>query len=112
MLSQENIDKLRTILTQAIDQHLANGGTLVSGKFYDDENDNAYCPVSCLIGTTFIIDRSHAMADVLEAPFSVSDLWNLIDGFDQYHLQSGDENSDLYKLGQELRAKYLPKVNP
>jgi len=112
MISRENIDKLRTILIEAIDQHLANGGTLISGKFYDDDDDKKYCPVSCLIGTTFPTDRTHAITDVLGAPFSATDLWDFVDGFDQHYQQGIDENSDMYKLGQELRAKYLPVVMP
>jgi hypothetical protein len=112
MLTQENLDKLRTLLTQAIDQHLADGGKLVAHKFYDGVDNKEYCPVSCLIGihpTTG--DRSYDIAAKLDTRFSTTDLWNLVDGFDQTIVSEQSKNSDLYKLGQELRAKYLPIVS-
>lgn len=110
MLSSENIDKLRTLLTQAIDQHLAKGGKIISGRFSTGFNEE-YCPVSCLVGDDHLISRTSRIATKLGAPFSGDDMWALIDGFDQ-RLQGPHENSELYKLGQELRAKYLPVVKP
>jgi hypothetical protein len=111
MLTQENIDKLRTLLIQAIDNHLANGGKIVSGRFSTGFNEEC-CPVTCLVGDEGLISRTDRIATKLGVPFSGYDMWALIDGFDQRRLREPYKNSELYKLGQELRAKYLPVVNP
>lgn len=118
MLTQEHINKLRAHLTEAIEKHLVNGGTLIKGRF--DDFHGGCCPVQCLVGQDMkalkaegtIHGFQDAVAKKLDIPFAVGDMWRLVDGFDNSVVTEEDKDSTCYKLGQELRAKYLPEENP
>lgn len=112
MLSSKNLDKLRTMLVEAVDQHLANGGKIIKGAF--DNGHGGCCPVNCLTGPITDGKGFHEMIAIkLGIQFDADDLWNLVDGFDEYEYpRTGFGNNPLYNLGRELRAKYLPKTTP
>ena len=104
-MTPEKIDQLHSLLIEACDKHIANGGTIIDGTFSDG---NSFCPISCLVGnTTDVYVARNKIIDLLGTEdVPVSNIWEFTDGFDGSY--DGDEDSPpLAMLGQELRKKYI-----
>jgi hypothetical protein len=102
--------KFKKAIFAAVEKHIANGGKLVVGSF---EKGSDRCPISCLTkGEPSKKDEYYwkASARISKTPFTEGDLWCLIDGFDCNGLVPAErKKTRMYKLGQQLRAKFLPK---
>jgi hypothetical protein len=102
--------KFKKAIFTAVENHLANGGKLVVGSF---EKGSDRCPISCLTkGEPSDKDKWYwkAAARISKTPFTEGDLWNLIDAFDGNGLVPKErQKTQMYKLGQQLRAKFLPQ---
>lgn len=105
-MKQENIDNLRTLLTEAIDHQISAGNGLITSSFRRGQN---YCPIRCLTGDPLDQGYDGVIAQKLGDDFTDSDLWSFIDGFDGvYQIENlpVTYNILLFLLGQELRVKY------
>jgi hypothetical protein len=105
MITPEQIQHVRELLIQACDQHLANGGTIIT---YWKSDSGGRCPLGCLLG-----DKIDSLWKICEAN-KILGLWefdpelhHFIFAFDGHTSVSG--LSPLQDLGLELRAKYLGK---
>jgi hypothetical protein len=111
MLTQEQLDKLEKDITTAVDEHLAADGKLTSGGFYGNE-DNTLCPIACLTGKYVGGRYDLVVAEKLHIPFTESDMWTFVRGFDNPRYPvDGDENNKLFLLGRKIRHKYLPHID-
>lgn len=100
-MTSNQIDKLRTMLIEACDKYIANGGTIIDRSF--DHDGKHCCPLTCLIGTSFGLPGR--ISHLLDAYVSERQVWFFIYAFDgREELQDTDP---MWQLGQELRAKYI-----
>lgn len=115
MLTQEQLTQFEIAITQAIEKHLAKGGTLQTGAFGGlDDDRSRLCPISCLaIGHLHYNGFNGAVSEKMGFPFSDIDMWHFVHGFDLIRsswLGPEEFETDLYKMGKKLREKYLPKT--
>jgi hypothetical protein len=107
MITQEQVDELKAQMIAACDQHLAEGGTIISNYFVHimTGEGNRMCPLGCLSGGFNYFAKAN---EILGLPDNYSrEIWDFVSGFDG----SGSYiySSLLYQLGRELRAKYITK---
>jgi hypothetical protein len=109
-MNSEQFIIFKQTLIQAVDQHLASGGTLSIGTFGSSQ---CLCPISCLIGEEGRSSKdksSRALVNFIsnKMSFSVSEkeIWDFIDGFDT-DFAYGKIDTAMRCLGKELRGKYL-----
>jgi len=108
-MTPEQVEKFKTAITSAVEDHLASGGTLCSGSFGGEENGGC-CPISCLLGTSVTWEsRDYMIAKKLNITFSPNEMWEFIAAFDGIKTVGV---SLLTQFGRELREKYLPDPTP
>lgn len=105
-MNLEQLQRFEAAVVAAIEQYLADGGKLLHSRFIDF--DGAKCPIVCWLGdsnnTPLFMLATRALGFVVED----YEIWNFIHGFDLRRPYNGDDTSPTYKLGQQLRRKYLP----
>lgn len=108
-MTPDDFNVFRTQLIAAMDEYVADGGTIISGRFggYDD----ASCPLTCLL-QPWPSDGESAMVNeklTQHFGFVVSDeeVWDFIFNFDGSGRK--DTPSRMAILGRELRDKYITK---
>jgi hypothetical protein len=91
-------------LIEACDKHLAIGGTIQSMLF---GGGVCRCPIACLVVNS---GKGYRLPLCERMGFEISedDFWNFLDGFDDSGIVHND--SEMYQLGVELRAKYLSET--
>lgn len=104
------LDRIRSVLVEAIDRHVAKGGSLIRHGFrYDDMN---MCPVACATYGTVSrnsISWDHALDSKVGFTVSTGDFWDFIDGFDNANIVV-DSDTAMSRLGIELRDKYKSHI--
>jgi hypothetical protein len=106
----DTLEKLKTLLIEACDKHLADGGKLEPYKLHYDFATKTCCPITALTGDTGLIDRCKILTAFLGENMSERELGSFFEGFDgipvfESHLR------DIYLLGCDLREKYLGLKN-
>lgn len=112
-MNQQQFEQFRTSMIASCDEFLAGGGKLISIQF-GSKKDGTCCPIECLGGLedggrhggrTF----TQRISKQMEFDIEETEMWQFVDGFDSNPgLRKDDRLSPMYRLGQELRAKYLP----
>ncbi len=103
----EKVKRLRERLVKACDAHVKSGKKVIAGHFHDTSIDGC-CPIGCLVGDPVDENYSDALRKKLKFGFTPEDMWAFIDGFDG-NSQSIHIGAPEFKLGQELREKYIEK---
>jgi hypothetical protein len=108
LTTEQRIQRLRELLTQACDKYLQEGGTIICGRFTD--GDVGCCPIQCAVGEgrKSAKDFLGTLSQLLGYEFTEKNLWNLVDGFDD-NVMMNDTDTSEFQLGRELRAKYIGK---
>jgi hypothetical protein len=99
-MDQTQIEKLRSVLIEACDEHLARGGTIVDGTF---GRKTQRCPMGCVSGSNPNVYL--ALKRKIGFRFSSLDMLSFVNGFD--NISFLDQTNPIYQLGQELRNKYI-----
>ena len=112
-MTPEQLTAFKEALIQACDSHIANGGGIVAGAFYQFNGHSVMmCPVSCLTKDIRIKEEdsfsySHEyLSQKLGFTITAAEMWSFIDGFDGWVRKEYQETN---KIGTELRAKYITK---
>lgn len=110
-MTPNKISALREMLIAAIDKHLAEGGTLISGKFHQHDPE-ACCPMYLLSQGQYgdIENVLAKMLDIENIDQLDEDVWTFIYAFDNVKQNAIYLQSPMADLGRELRAKYLTSV--
>lgn len=105
-MKQETLDKFRTLLTEAADKYLANGGKIISGGFRTNAGS---CPITCLLGSDYgELDKS--ISRLVGDTIYDEQIWSFIYSFDSRQEEPGlpiYNDPQMVALGQELRTKYI-----
>ena len=109
MLNSDQIQDLRGMLMEACDLHIANGGTIISGRFQGLTDPNQCCPVRCLAEESDNYPVTKEVASLLGVGYSLgldTDVWDFIHAFDD---EPGfpASHSPMAALGHELRTMYI-----
>jgi hypothetical protein len=109
----EQYDKLKAALETGADAHVAAGGKIIYGAPYDQEK--GMCPIWASIdretalkieGAESIIQRAHfGLNKLLGFKIAELDMLGFMNGWDGIDNRGGDKM--VFRLGQELRAKYI-----
>lgn len=106
-MTPEQLLAFKEALIQACDNHIKNGGKVISGSFHRGET--GMCPVSCLIGG--LKETSNAfnteMSEKLGFPVSGGEAWAFVDGFDGN--MPRQDYKEVNTIGADLRSKYITK---
>jgi hypothetical protein len=109
-MDKEQLETFKTKLSLAIENHLARGGTLISGSFGFGKR---LCPIACLVDN-LVVDRDSstkyqiALSEKLGFEVSPSEMWDFIGAFDDEDKLTINE---VMVIGIELRKKYLTHSN-
>ena len=107
MLTQQQLDKLETKLTAAVEAHLASGGKLTAGSFHFNlpDGEECLCPIACLTKGSPL---SYEDAISYKVGFSITwnEMWELVMGFDG----KGSNENAIWLLGLKLRQKYNDRI--
>jgi hypothetical protein len=112
IMTPENRKIFQDKLTEAIEKHLASGGTIIRGSFgwYSD----SCCPLTCAMDEQVEMDFccSKENINIFEIAINARDLWSFVFGVDNNEegfgrLFSGQvADQDMYQMGQEFGRKY------
>jgi hypothetical protein len=110
-MNSEQFIIFKQALIQAVDQHLASGGTLSVGTFGSGQ---CLCPISCLVGKEGqnLGDKSskalrELISNQMSFPVFDTEIWDFINGFDDGFV-SRDTDSPMRLFGRAMRHKYRP----
>lgn len=107
-MNKDQLDKLRSVLVQACDAHIANGGRIVSNHFYG--TNKGCCPITCvrrLHGYSSDISFIDALSQAIGTEIDDYQFWSFVDGFDDRSSPILNSDPELFDLGKELRNKYI-----
>lgn len=100
-MTPEQLVTLRQVLTEAVDKHIKNGGTIISGFF---GYGNRVCPIKALIGDLGPgVRYNEVISSMLGFPISQKNMSDFVHGFDG----GWDQSNLMTQLGVEFRAKYI-----
>jgi hypothetical protein len=106
MLTPDQIQDLRGMLTEACDLHIADGGTIISGRFQVPTHPKQCCPMQCLVGDGMMAKTVAHLLGV-ECNVQLSDeVWELIHAFDNAPDYPASLSA-MAALGHELRTMYI-----
>lgn len=97
-------NKFKNLITKACDKHVKDGKKIISGRF---QNNEGCCPISCVIGYPDSRDYFELMNEKLGVKVPEKQYWQFISGFDASSADPDYVGTQLFKLGQALRKKYL-----
>lgn len=103
-MKYSDVKKLERKLTKSIKEHLAAGGKLLSGCFF---NNWARCPIICYIGNESG-NLLETMSEKSGLTISEADFWRFINGFDSNPNFESESRTAMYLMGRRLRKKFLP----
>jgi hypothetical protein len=109
-MTPEQFNKLRDFLVEACDNHIAAGGTIISGAFRDRKDETKCCPLTCVSPdqTTTTTTIKNKLADVIGINRDdFPSIWSFIDAFDGRLWKPITTNYSMALLGRELRARYI-----
>jgi hypothetical protein len=110
-MNPEQLDKLETVLCEAADKLIAEGGKIVPDVFADQVNKGAYCPIGAATREVrFFEDRLNKMTELLGFELSEKQLWEFVRGFDneaQGRTTLPNSNFPLEMLGAKLAKRYV-----
>lgn len=95
----QKIEKLKRRMILACNAHIKSGGKIITGTFHKGKG---CCPIYCVAGSMLRKDLESKLGFKLDYEI---DLWKFIGGFDG--TLSNQNHSLEFKLGQELRKKYI-----
>ena len=107
MLNSDQIQDLRGMLVEACDLHIANGGTIIAGRFQILGDPTKCCPVQCLVrgDSPVVITISSLLG--MKYTWEIShEVWDFIHAFDDEPGYPASY-SPMAALGHELRDMYI-----
>ena len=109
MITPDQVQDIRGMLTEACDLHISDGGRILSSCF--DNERGGRCPIGCLVGSSSEGGYIGPATSILGIKEDTEVLLDFVYAFDN-NLDYPATRSPLAALGHELRAKYLPVVMP
>jgi hypothetical protein len=112
-MNQQDRELFEQTLIKYADQHLANGGRIICGKF-NGFTEGECCPVAATM-ENFFQTRSRDvhkeycaqyLSSVLQMQISNDELFSFIFGFDGRSPEKGSD-PECYQIGQKLRGLYI-----
>jgi len=105
MITPDQVQDIRGMLTEACELHIADGGYIISNGFADA--DKGLCPIGCLAGDPPGEVYVTSIVKLLGLQ-NAEMLWDFIHAFDNVSNYPATR-SPLAALGRELRDKYIGK---
>ncbi len=107
-MNGEQAERFQQLLVEACDNHIDNGGKVVSGIFYTA--DGGKCPLSCLFGSVIVIHMAQELKSLVGGQHSEDELWAFVTSFDAKELAEYQKQYvSAILIGKELRRKYITK---